>query len=116
LTYRERREARAEKRREARAKRLRGRADKHEKKSEKAGRAAQKVADRTRFGFPELPGEYASISAWRDRDYIWKKNAKSFKHLRIADELRERADNIERAAKQANRPPEVAKAYPRDRP
>lgn len=110
MTYRERREARAEKRREARVKRLRGRADKHEKKSKKADRESANIALLYPRGFQSTPEALNPGRMGNASHRMWSNTVRSRRHSRRADELRERADNIERAAKQANRLAGGAKA------
>ena len=88
-TYRERREARAE--------RLRGWADKRETKATEASDRAHQMADAIPFGQPILVGHY---SEGRDRNYrarISTTMDRAVEHARKARSMNERANNIEHA-------------------
>lgn len=89
-TYRERREARAE--------RLREWADKREVKAEQAYSAARQTADMIPFGQPILVGHHSQRRAERDFDRIHRNMGKSIEHAKKAEEMRRKADNIEAAA------------------
>ena len=89
-TYRERREAKAE--------RLRDWADKREAKAESAYTAARTVADQIPFGQPILVGHHSQRRAERDADRIHRNMGKSFEHSKKAEEMRRKAANIESAA------------------
>lgn len=93
MTYRERREARAE--------RLRGWADKRDDKAAGAFDAADSIAERFPFGQPILVGHHSEGRARRDQDRITTNMRRGIENTRKADQMRERAENIERAAKHA---------------
>uniref|UniRef100_A0A6M3LZE3 DUF3560 domain-containing protein n=1 Tax=viral metagenome TaxID=1070528 RepID=A0A6M3LZE3_9ZZZZ len=93
MTYRERRQARAD--------RLREWADKREAKSDAAFGAAQTLAEAIPFGQPILVGHHSEGRARRDRERIDGNMARGIEHARKADDMRERAENIERAASSA---------------
>ncbi len=92
-TYRERREAKAD--------RLREWADKRDEK----GAAAQAAADRTAgmipFGQPILVGHHSEGRDRRVRQRMRNNQSKAYEHGNKADEFRRRADGIERAADRA---------------
>lgn len=87
MTYRERREARAE--------RLRGWADKRENKAEAAYGQARELADRIPFGQPILLGHHSQRRAERDRARISGGMDRGFEHARKAESMSSRAGNIE---------------------
>lgn len=92
-TYRERREARAE--------RLRGWAEKRETKASAELEQASQMADAIPFGQPILVDHY---SAGRDRNYrnrIASKTQRACESLDKAAEMAAKADNIEAAAERA---------------
>lgn len=93
MTYRERREARAE--------RLRGWADKRDDKADAAFGTAQTIAKGIPFGQPILVGHHSEGHARRDQDRIHNGMRRGIENSRKAEDMRERADNIERAAKHA---------------
>lgn len=93
MTYRERREARAE--------RLRGWADKHDDKADAAFNSAKTVADGIPFGQPILVGHHSEGHARRDRDRIDNGMRRGVENTRKAEEMRDKADNIARAAAHA---------------
>lgn len=93
MTYRERREARAE--------RLRGWADKRDDKADASFGAAQIIADGIPFGQPILVGHHSEGHARRDQDRIHNGMRSGIENTRKAEEMRDKADNIERAANQA---------------
>jgi hypothetical protein len=86
-TYRERREARAE--------RLREWADKREAKSAAAFDTAHEMADRIPFGQPILVGHHSQHRAERDRDRIGSAMDRGVEHSRKAESMNSRAANIE---------------------
>lgn len=92
-TYRERREAKAE--------RLREWADKREAKADAALSEARQKADLIPFGQPILVGHYSEGRDRRYRDSIDRKMGQGVEHSRKAEEMRRRADNIEAAAEHA---------------
>ena len=93
MTYRERREAKAE--------RLREWAESRDRKAGAALGRAHEIADMIPFGQPILVGHHSEGRARRDQDRIHQGFSKGFEHQHKAETFRERADNIERAAKQA---------------
>lgn len=93
MTYRERREARAE--------RLREWADKRETKSDAARAGVDRIADQIPFGQPILVGHHSERRARRDQDRIHDGMRATIEHGRKADDFRSRADNIEAAADNA---------------
>ena len=93
MTYRERRQARAD--------RLREWADKREAKSGAAFGAAQTLAEAIPFGQPILVGHHSEGRARRDRERIDRNMERGIEHARKADDMRERAENIDRAASRA---------------
>jgi hypothetical protein len=92
-TYRERREARAE--------RLRDWADKREVKSQAALEQANAMHDAIPFGQPILVGHYSEGRDRRYRDRAWNTMGRGVEHGRKAEEMRRKADNIEAAADRA---------------
>lgn len=92
-TYRERREAKAE--------RLREWADKREAKSAAAYAGTRQIADMIPLGQPVLVGHHSEGRHRRDLDRIDRGMRATVDNGRKADEFRSRADNIERAADQA---------------
>ena len=93
MTYRERREAKAE--------RLREWAEKRDRKAAAALTRAHDLADTIPFGQPILVGHHSEGRARRDKERIHQGFGKGFEHQGKAEEFRERADNIERAAEHA---------------
>jgi len=93
MTYRERREAKAE--------RLREWADKREAKSKAALSQADAMYDAIPFGQPILVGHYSEGRDRRYRDRAWNTMGRGVEHGRKAEEMRRRADNIEAAAERA---------------
>lgn len=89
-TYRERREAKAE--------RLRLWADGREAKADAASKTAQRIGDAIPFGQPILVGHHSERGHRRDIARIDGAMRASVENGRTADRMRERADNIERAA------------------
>lgn len=92
-TYRERREARAD--------RLREWADKREAKAESEFDRAKARADMIPFGQPVLVDHYSAGRDIRFRDSINRGFSRSFENERKAKSMRSRADNIESAAAHA---------------
>jgi len=93
MTYRERREARAQ--------RLRGWADKRDAKASAGFAAAQRVADGIPMGQPILVGHHSEGHARRDQARIHSGMRAGIENANKADAMRARADNIERAADRA---------------
>lgn len=93
MTYRERREARAE--------RLRSWADKRDDKAAGAFDSAKTIADGIPFGQPILVGHHSEGHARRDQERIDNGMRSGIENTRKADEMREKADNIARAASHA---------------
>ncbi|HET6494553.1 MAG TPA: DUF3560 domain-containing protein [Thermoleophilia bacterium] len=93
MTYRERREAKAA--------RLRGWADGREAKAAGDLGRAQDLADSIPLGQPILVGHHSEGRARRDRDRIHNGMRRGIENARKAEEMRARADNIERAAAHA---------------
>lgn len=93
MTYRERREARAE--------RLRGWAESRDAKAAARLGSAEKLADSIPFGQPILVGHHSERRARRDQDRIHNGFAAGLAHQRKAEEMRSKADNIEAAADHA---------------
>lgn len=93
MTYRERREARAE--------RLREWAGKREAKADAAFAQVDQIASMIPFGQPILVGHHSERRARRDADRIDSGMRRSFEHARKADEMNSKADNIEAAAAHA---------------
>ena len=92
-TYRERREAKAE--------RLREWADKRDAKGAAAQAAADRTADMIPFGQPILVGHHSEGRDRRVRQRMRNNQSKAYEHGNKADEFRRRADGIERAADNA---------------
>lgn len=93
MTYRERREARAD--------RLRDWAAKREAKAVASSAAVRAIADGIPFGQPILVGHHSQRHAERDRDRIWSGMRRTAEHLEMAERHTQRADNIEAAAERA---------------
>jgi Domain of unknown function (DUF3560) len=93
MTYRDRREARAE--------RLRAWADKRDARSAAAFNAAHVIADGIPFGQPILVGHHSERRARRDVDRIHNGMRAGIEHADKAAAMRSRADNIEHAADHA---------------
>lgn len=93
MTYRDRREARAE--------RLRTWADGQERKGENRLAAARQTADMIPMGQPMMPGHHSYKSDRNRRDRMMANWDKGYEHARKADSMRSRADNIEAAAEHA---------------
>jgi hypothetical protein len=89
-TYRERREARAE--------RLREWADKREAKAGAAFDGARAIGDMIPFGQPILIGHHSERRHRRDIDRIDTNMRRGVENARTAESMRSRADNIEAAA------------------
>lgn len=83
-------------RKEARADRLRDWADSREAKSETAYEKSKQLADMIPFGQPILVGHHSEGRARRDAERIHSGMAQSVEHSRKADDMRSRADEIER--------------------
>ena len=92
-TYRERREAKAD--------RLREWADKREVKAEAGFKRSNDIADMIPFGQPILVGHHSEGRARRDQDRIHSGMSAGVENSRKAAEFRSRADNIEAAAEHA---------------
>lgn len=92
-TYRERREARAD--------RLREWADKREAKAETAHAAAKAISDMIPFGQPMMPGHHSYKGDVSTRNRMRSNYERSFDHAKKADEMRSKAANIEAAADHA---------------
>lgn len=92
-TYRDRRLRKAE--------RLRGWAEKREARAESAFDRAGDIADSIPFGQPILKGHHSQRRAERDQERIEAGMRAGIDHSRTAERMRERADNIERAAEAA---------------
>jgi hypothetical protein len=93
MTYRERREAKAE--------RLREWADKREIKSAVAHAKVDAIADMIPMGQPILVGHHSEGRHRRDLDRIHNGMGQAIEHGRKADEFRRRADSIEAAAERS---------------
>jgi hypothetical protein len=93
MTYRDRREARAE--------RLRDWAEKRDSKAESAYQAARATADMIPLGQPILVGHYSQKSDTNRRNRMAANFDRSFEHAQKASDMRSRADNIESAAANA---------------
>lgn len=93
MTYRERREARAE--------RLRGWAETREAKSASAFAGVNRITEGIPFGQPILVGHHSERHARRDQDRIWNGMEKGIEHADKAASMNSRADEIERQADQA---------------
>lgn len=92
-TYRERREAKAD--------RLREWADKRDTKAEAGFKKANDIADMIPFGQPILVGHHSEGRARRDQDRIQSGMRSGIENSRKADDFRHRADGIEAAARNA---------------
>ena len=92
-TYRERREAKAD--------RLRTWADSRDSKAEVAHSAAQRTADMIPFGQPIMVGHYSESGDRNRRARMRTNYDKSLEHSNKAAEFRSRADGIEQAARNA---------------
>ena len=92
-TYRERREARAE--------RLREWADKRETKASAAFERADQIAGMIPFGQPILVGHHSEGRHRRDVERIGRGMTQGVEHSRTAERMRERAANIDAAADRA---------------
>lgn len=92
-TYRERREAKAD--------RLREWADKRDTKAETAHDTAKRTADMIPFGQPIMVGHHSESGDRNRRARMNSNFDKAFEHSNKADEFRRRADGIERAADNA---------------
>lgn len=86
-TYRERREAKAD--------RLREWADKRDAKASSAFGRADEIADMIPFGQPILIGHHSESRHRRDVDRIQSNTSKGVEHLNKRDDFRRRADGIE---------------------
>jgi len=93
MTYRERREARAD--------RLREWAAKRDARSAASFDAVHRIADNISFGQPILVGHHSERRARRDQDRIHNGMRSGIEHADMAASMRSRADNIERAADHA---------------
>lgn len=93
MTYRERREQKAERLREWAAKRA--------AKSESAFNQAHQIADGIPMGQPILVGHHSEGRARRDQDRIYSNMSKGVESQRMAERMSEKADNIEKAAEHA---------------
>src|SRR3990167_9347105 len=93
MTYRERRERRAE--------RLREWAEKREAKSRAAFESARRIADNIPFGQPILVGHHSEKHARRDQDRIHNGMSKGVEHEAKAHEMASKADEIDRQAANA---------------
>ena len=92
-TYRERREAKAD--------RLREWADKRDTKAKTGFKKADDIAGMIPFGQPILVGHHSEGRARRDQDRIQSGMRSGIENSRKADDFRRRADGIERAADNA---------------
>lgn len=92
-TYRERREAKAD--------RLREWADKRETKADTTRSRTDQLADMIPFGQPILVGHHSEGRARRDQDRIHNGMRSSIADYHKAENFRRRADGIERAADNA---------------
>ena len=92
-TYRERREAKAD--------RLRTWADSRDSKAEVAHSAAQRTADMIPFGQPIMVGHHSESGDRNRRARMRTNYDRSLEHSSKAAEFRSRADGIERAARKA---------------
>lgn len=93
MTYRERREAKAE--------RLREWAEKRDAKADAAYEGVQRITERIPFGQPILVGHHSERGARADQRRIERGMNSFCENAAKADEMRSRADNIERQARQA---------------
>lgn len=92
-TYRERRQAKAE--------RLRDWADSREDKAETARARVDEIAGVIPMGQPILVGHHSEKRHRRDADRIHNGMSQAIEHQSKADEFRRRADGIEKAADRA---------------
>jgi hypothetical protein len=90
-TYREKREAKAE--------RLREWAEKREAKADEAYAGVKSITDRIPFGQPILVGHHSERGARADQRRIENGMDKFSEHLGKAGDMRSRAENIERQAR-----------------
>lgn len=90
MTYRDRREARAD--------RLEEWAGKREAKAEAAETSARQLADQIPFGQPILVGHHSEGHARRDAERIYNRTAKAYEHSTKADEMARKAASIRAAA------------------
>lgn len=90
MTYRDRREARAD--------RLEEWAGKREAKAEVVEASARQLADQIPFGQPILVGHHSEGHARRDAERIYSRTAKAYEHSAKADEMARKAANIRAAA------------------
>lgn len=93
MTYRERREAKAERYREW--------AEKRDTKADAAYEGVQSIVERIPFGQPILVGHHSERGARADQRRIENGMNSFCENSAKADRMREKANNIERAAKQA---------------
>ena len=93
MTYRERRERRAE--------RLREWADKRDAKAEAASSRVHQITDAIPLGQPILVGHHSERRARRDQDRIEAGMRQTVEHTRTAVDMRQRAANIDAAAGRA---------------
>lgn len=93
MTYRERREARAE--------RLRGWADKREQQSAAELEKSHRVLDQIPFGQPILVGHHSERADRRRREGAWDALGRSAESARKAESMSSRADEIDRQAERA---------------
>src|SRR5437660_3812315 len=93
MTYRERRQARAE--------RLRGWADGRDAKAAARFAAVDAIADNIPFGQPILVGHHSERRARRDQGRIHAGMRAGIENTRKAESMRSRAANIEAAADRA---------------
>jgi len=93
MTYRERRERRAD--------RLRGWAEKREARSRKAFDGARILADSIPFGQPILVGHHSERHARRDQDRIHSGMTRGIEHQDKAREMSSKAAEIDRQAEVA---------------
>jgi len=87
MTYRERREARAE--------RLRGWADKREERAQAASETAHQMLDAIPFGQPILVGHHSERADRRYRDRAWNKMGEAVESARKAESMAGRVATIE---------------------
>ena len=92
-TYRERREAKAD--------RLREWADKREAKADAAFEKSNAISDMIPFGQPILVGHHSEGRARRDQERIHSGMRSGLENSRKAEDFRRRADGIDRAADNA---------------
>lgn len=93
MTYRERREAKAERYREW--------AEKRDGKADAAYERVQSITERIPFGQPILVGHHSEKGARADQRRIQSGMDSFCENAATATRMREKADNIERAAKRA---------------